>query len=412
MSDQATSTAASGILAAVTADPVRTNPWPAVLSVALGAAVFCTTEFLPVGLLRYVSEGLWVTEGTAGLMVSVPGVLAAIAAPFLTVAVGNRDRRHVLLLLAALLVASNLLAMVSTNFGMLLAARVLFGIGLGGFWAIGAGLGARLVGAGSVGSATSIIFAGVSVGMLVGGAAGALISDLFGWRAAFGVPAALSLIAFIAQWTTLPALRVAQRIRPRDVLGIVRTPAGRAGLAAMTLALCGQFSTYTYITPFLAKQGGFDGKALSSVLLGYTLIGLLGNFVGGAAAEKCVKLTLSATIALAAVSMLLLPLVSPVMGPTLASIAVWGLAYGAMPVALQMWMAAAAPKAPEGAMALFVANFQISIAVGSLVGGAAFDHFGAGASMYLGATLAMLGLITLWTFSPAALPAPAQDAVG
>ena len=53
----------------------------------------------------------------------------------------------------------------------------------------------------------------------------------------------------------------------------------------------------------------------------------------------------------------------------IALLTVWGLAYRAMPVALQMWMAKAAPDVREGGMALFVANFQISIAIGSLAGG-------------------------------------------
>ena len=69
--------------------------WLAVFSVALSATVFCTTEFLPVGLLRYISEGLGVSAGAAGAMVTAPGLLAAIAAPVLTVMAGRLDRRHV-----------------------------------------------------------------------------------------------------------------------------------------------------------------------------------------------------------------------------------------------------------------------------------------------------------------------------
>ena len=98
------------------------NPWWAVLSVALTAAVFCSTEFLPVGLLRFVSEDLGVSEGHAGLMVSLPGLLAAISAPLLTVLVGKRDRRQVLWALGLLLVAANLVAAVAPNFGTLLGA--------------------------------------------------------------------------------------------------------------------------------------------------------------------------------------------------------------------------------------------------------------------------------------------------
>src|SRR5882757_10433739 len=178
-------------------EPAGNRGWLAVFSVALSATVFCITEFLPVGLLRYISQGLSVSEGTAGVMVTAPGLLAAVAAPVLTVAVGSFDRRRVLQALGLLLIASNLIAMLASNFPILIVARILFGIGIGGFWAIGAGLGARLVTEQHVGRATSIIFAGVSLGMLIGGPAGALIGDLIGWRAAFGAALAMSAAAFL-----------------------------------------------------------------------------------------------------------------------------------------------------------------------------------------------------------------------
>jgi predicted MFS family arabinose efflux permease len=381
--------------------PCRTSPpasrprWLAVLSVALSAAVFCSTEFLPVGLLRYVSEALGVSEGRAGLMVSVPGLLAALSAPILTVVIGRRDRRQVLWGLGLLLLASNLIAMLAPNFGVVLLGRVLFGIGLGGFWAIGAGLGGRLVNASSAGRATATIFAGVSIGMLVGGAAGAFIGDLWGWRAAFGAAAALSLLALLAQWAFLPVLQVTQRVAPRDLLGIAQTPAGRVGLAAMALALYGQFATYTYITPFLALRAGFGGQVISSILLGYTLIGLLGNFLGGAVAGRHVGKALGTTFGVFAISVGLLPLVGNSQGWTLALMAVWGVAYGAMPVALQMWMVKAAPSMQEGGMALFVANFQVSIALGALVGGLLIDSFGLNGALYLAAALGAAACATI-----------------
>jgi predicted MFS family arabinose efflux permease len=217
--------------------PSARASWLAVLSVAFSAAVFCSSEFLPVGLLRYVGEALGISEGTAGLMVSLPGLMAAVSAPVLTVAVGRWDRRQVLWAVGVLLLASNLIAMVANNFAMLLLGRVLFGIGLGGFWAIGAGLGGRLVEQASAGRATATIFAGVSLGMLVGGSAGAFIGDVWGWRAAFGAASVLAVIALLAQAIVLPRLEVSQRVAPRDLFGIVQTPAGRVGLIVMALAL-------------------------------------------------------------------------------------------------------------------------------------------------------------------------------
>ncbi|MCP3713355.1 MFS transporter [Paraburkholderia sp. CNPSo 3274] len=375
--------------------PPRTRYWLAVVSVALSATVFCTTEFLPVGLLRYISQGLGVSEGTAGIMVTAPGLLAAIAAPFLTVAVGRFDRRRVLLGLGLLLVISNLTAMLAPNFAILVAARALFGFGIGGFWAISVGLGARLVPEEHVGRATSLIFAGVSLGMLIGGPAGALIGDLAGWRTAFGAALALSVAALLAQWVSLPSLHVEHRVSTRDLLGIFGTRPARIGLIAMTLALCGQFATYTYITPFLATVSGFGGKVISLLLLGYTFIGLLGNFIGGSSAQRNVRTTLIASILFIALPLAMLPALGTSRPSVLVALAAWGTAYGAMPVALQMWMAQATREVREGGMALFVANFQISIALGSFVGGRIVDGLGLFNAMYFGAGLALVSILTL-----------------
>ncbi|MDN7934508.1 MFS transporter [Burkholderia metallica] len=375
--------------------PPRTRNWLAVLSIALSATIFCTTEFLPIGLLRYISQGLGVSEGTAGIMVTAPGLLAAIAAPLLTVAVGRFDRRRVLLGLGLLLVISNLTAMLAPNFAVLVVARALFGVGIGGFWAISVGLGGRLVEEEHVGQATSLIFAGVSLGMLIGGPAGALIGELAGWRAAFGAALALSVAALLAQWVSLPSLHVSHRVSARDLLGIFGTRRARIGLIAMTLALCGQFATYTYVTPFLATVSGFGGRVISSLLLGYTFIGLVGNFIGGSAAQRNVKTTLIASILFIAVPLAMLPALGTSRPWVLVALAAWGIAYGALPVALQMWMAQATRDVREGGMALFVANFQISIALGSFLGGRIVDGFGLFNAMFFGVALAVISILTL-----------------
>ncbi len=383
------------------------DAWLAVLSVALSAVVFCTTEFLPIGLLRYISAGMHVSEGTAGLMVTAPGLLAAVAAPLVAVGVGRIDRRRVLLALAALLVVSNLVSMLAPSFPVLIAGRVLFGVGLGGFWAVGAGLGGRLVRATSVGRATSLIFAGVSIGMLVGGSGGALVGEVLGPRAAFGGALALSLLGLGALALWVPSLPVDRRMPARELLGIVTTPAGRTGLLAMLLVLCGQFAAYTYVTPFLAQHAHFDAKTISAILFGYTLVGLVGNFIGGVFAGRHLKATFAATIVLFFASVLLLPMLGLSQGWALALMAAWGLAYGAMPLALQMWMASAAPHAPEGGMALFVANFQASIALGSFVGGVVVDRLGVLEAMTASGLLGVGALFVLLAFSTVRAGEPA-----
>ncbi len=75
-------------------------------------------------------------------MMTVPGVVAAVAAPTLTVAAGRLDRRTALIAMTALFDLSDIIAATAGNFTVMLTARFLLGLGIGGFWAIGASLGA------------------------------------------------------------------------------------------------------------------------------------------------------------------------------------------------------------------------------------------------------------------------------
>lgn len=75
-----------------------------VASLAVGAFAFVTAEFLPVGVLPEVAEAFNVTSGQAGLMMTLPSLLAALSAPGLMIATGKADRRLVLILLSCLLV--------------------------------------------------------------------------------------------------------------------------------------------------------------------------------------------------------------------------------------------------------------------------------------------------------------------
>ena len=74
----------------------------------------------------------------------------------------------------------------------------------------------------------------------------------------------------------------------------------------------------------------------------------------------------------------------------------WGVAYGALPVVLQMWMMKSTSGAREGGFALLTANFQIAIALGAWLGGIAFDRIGAVNIMYFGSFVGATGLLIFW----------------
>lgn len=192
---------------------VSLKRWLAVVAVAVGTFLVVTAEQLPVGLLTSVGGDLGISEGTAGLMVTVPGLVAAASALLVPVAIGRLDRRAVLLGLITLMVAANALSFLAPNFPVLLASRFLVGISIGGFWALAAGIAVRLVPDGHVARATSIAFGGATAANVLGVPAGTLIGGLTDWRIAFLALAGLGLLALAALFVLLPAIPAAGSIR-------------------------------------------------------------------------------------------------------------------------------------------------------------------------------------------------------
>ena len=121
------------------------DQWFAVWSIALGSFALVLSEVIPVGLLPDVSRGFGISIGLAGLMVVVPPVTAAVTAPLLTLGSSRIERRVLLCALSALVLVSNVVAATAPDFGVMLVARAILGLCIGGFWVFGAGAAVSLV---------------------------------------------------------------------------------------------------------------------------------------------------------------------------------------------------------------------------------------------------------------------------
>lgn len=74
----ATTTAIDGTGAA-TRSPLIS--WLAVVSVMMGIFSIVTTEILPIGLLTLIASSFHISDGTAGWMMTMPGIVAAAHHP-------------------------------------------------------------------------------------------------------------------------------------------------------------------------------------------------------------------------------------------------------------------------------------------------------------------------------------------
>ncbi|MFI6999680.1 MFS transporter [Nocardia sp. NPDC050175] len=366
--------------------------WLGVGAVTGATFTAVTSEMLPVGLLTPISDTLRVTEGAAGLSLTATGLVAALSAPLITAALGRTDRRLVLCALLAVLTLGNLGAAWSPNFAVMIGARVLIGLGIGGVWAIAASMAARLVPEKSIGPATSLVYSGVAVASVIGVPAGTYVGALAGWRAAFLVCAGLALVVLVAIAVLLPRLTVAQLVPLREVLRMTRRPQLRTALLVVAFLVTGHFAAYTYIRPLLEKVTGIGASTIGAVLLVYGIAGVIGNFSMGTVGVRGPRRTLITISIPLAVSVLLIPALGGSLWLAVVLMVAWGLSYGGVSVTTQNWAFAAAPDAREAASSLNAGVFNAAIALGALVGGRAADAFGISSAMWLGGALVLVAL--------------------
>jgi predicted MFS family arabinose efflux permease len=354
--------------AVTTTNPDSKRGWASVGAVALGAFVIVMTETLPVGLLPQIADGLNVSLGLAGLMVLVPGISAAVAAPLFFVGSGRFNRRRVIIVLGLMVLVSNGFVAVAPNFALALVARMLFGATLGAFWTVVAPVGPKLVGYAGGTRAITIIAAGISGGTVVGLPAGQFLGNLVGWRLTFAIAAVATLLVVLIQIVVLPSIPADTRTHLRDLVGVITRRPARFGMVAGAMAFIGQFAAWTYVTPFLLDYTQLSSDVISLLYVIYGCGGIVGSLVAGSLFKRGVISSFAgAAIVVAA---LLVGMASMGTVPWLAGLllVLWGLFFGVVNPGTLVWILDAAPDTPEAASAVNVTNLQVAVAAGSGLG--------------------------------------------
>ncbi|WP_280275301.1 MFS transporter [Nocardia wallacei] len=382
--------------------------WGAAWATMFGVFVLVVAEQLPIGLLIQISPDLGVTEGTAGLSVTVPSIVAGVAALLVPLVVGKLDRRVLLGALMTLMTAANAATWLAPTFEVLLLSRVFVGVAIGGFWAIGGGIAVRLVSTANVPKATSIIFAGVAAANVLGVPLGTILGTNLGWRLAFAALGAAALIALVWLIVLLPPLSAQVPVRAHVLASQLRNQGVVFGLIATLLSVTGHFAAFTFVGPILRDIAGLSASAVGPILLVYGLLGLGGNFAAGALLGRGVPTVVFSILAVITVALGLLPAVGlqPAAGVLL--VLLWGLFFGGLSVSMQTWMIKAAPTAVEAATSLWVGVWNLAIGIGALAGGVAIHKLSLASTIWIAAALTLTGaLLVAATRSPRASAPPA-----
>ena len=367
------------------------SPWFAVASVGLGIFALVTSEFLPASLLPRIAASMGVSEGTAGQAVTATAVMGALTAPTIAILVPRLDRRRLLALLTALAIVSNALVAVAPSFWVLLIARLLIGVSIAGFWAMALAVVGQLVPAGRLGRAMTVVNLGVSLATVLAVPVGSYLGEAWGWRPVFWVAAAVALGALALQLLLLPPVPAAGAPPLRTLGQVARTPTMIAGMVAVLLVAGGHFAAFTYVRPAAERVPSITPESLALLLTIFGLAGFVGTLLGGIVADRRLRTGILVAPVVIGVATSGFALLSGSYAPVAVAIALWGLAFGAVPTLVTTWTARVEPGRLEPAGALITGMFQVAIATGAAVGGVLLDTFDVRAALLVAGVAAAAG---------------------
>ncbi|MEE9652023.1 sugar transporter [Enterobacter soli] len=371
----------------------RKVAWLRVVTLAIAAFIFNTTEFVPVGLLSDIAESFQMETAQVGIMLTIYAwVVGMMSLPFMLLT-SQMERRKLLIGLFALFIASHVLSFMAWNFTVLVISRIGIAFAHAVFWSITASLAIRLAPAGKRAQALSLIATGTALAMVLGLPIGRVVGQYFGWRTTFfaiGVGALVTLLSLIKLLPKMPSEHSGSL---KSLPLLFRRPALMSIYLLTVVVVTAHYTAYSYIEPFVQAVAGFSSNFATVLLLILGGAGIIGSVLFGKLGNQHASLLVSGAIGLLlACLLLLMPAADSEMHLAVLSI-FWGVAIMIIGLGMQVKVLALAPDATDVAMALFSGIFNIGIGAGALVGNQISLHFSMASIGYIGAIPALAAFI-------------------
>ena len=360
---------------------------------ALAGFLVVTTEFLIVGLLPALSRDLGISISMAGQLVTLFAFTVMLFGPPLTAWLSHLDRKALFIGVLIVFALSNALAAVASNIWVLALARFIPALALPVFWGTASETAGELAGPGKSGQAVAKVYLGISAALLFGIPLGTLAANSIGWRSAFWLLAILSLVIAFALWRLMPTVARAKRVDFRSQARLFREPYFLANVALSILVFTAMFTAYTYLADILERVAGVAPANVGWWLMGFSAIGLIGNWLGGKVVDRAPLRATASFAGLLALGMALCVLAAG--SPLLfcAVLALWGIAYtGLFPICqVRVMKSATHSQALAGTANVSAANAGIGI--GAMLGGVVIPWLGLDMVGYVAAGFALLAVV-------------------
>ena len=371
----------------------------AVLALAMGGFAIGTTEFVTMGLLPQVADGVDVSIPVAGHLISAYALGVVVGAPVLAFFGAKWPRRGLLLALMTAYAVFNALSAVATSYHLLMAARFLDGLPHGAYFGVASLVAASLAAPGRKGRAVAMVMLGLSVANVIGVPAATWLGQHVGWRSAYLAVAALALVTVTLVLAYVPACPGDPQATGRREIKAFSSLQVWLTLLAGAIGFGGMFAVYSYIAPTLTDVGGLSQGAVPVFLLSFGLGMVAGTWLAGELADWSVFRSLLGSAVGSGLVMLLFFLAAPHGWWALPVVFLITTLGSVLVVNLQLRLMDVAGEAQTLGAAMNHASLNVANALGAWLGGLVIAAgYGYRSTALVGVALSVAGIgVLLWS---------------
>ena len=373
----------------------------AIAALSFGGFAIGTTEFVTMGLLPDIADGMGIDIPSAGGVVSAYAVGVVVGAPVIAMLATRLPRRAVVSGLMAAFLLGNVLSAIAPGYLTLLLARFVAGLPHGAYFGVASLIAASLVAPHLRGRAVSSVMLGLSVALLAGVPAATWLGQQFGWRSAYWAVVVIAAATVLSVLVVVPRSPAPRGASVRTELTALRTPQVLLTLVIAVVGFGGMFAVYSYIAPLVTEVTGMPRGAIPLVLLAFGVGSILGTALGGRLADRALFRSLVGCMVSTGVLLGLMPLAAQTPLTVVPAVLLLATSASALVVCLQMRFMDVAGDAQMLGAALNHSALNAANALGAWIGGVVIAAgLGYEAPGVVGALLAALGLAVLgWSAS-------------
>ena len=365
-------------------------------ALVLGGFGIGITEFVTMGLLPQVAEGVDVDIPTAGHVISAYALGVVVGSPLVALGAARLPRRAVLVVLMLVFGVGNALTALAPSYPTMLGARFLAGLPHGAFFGLASLVAVALVPRGQGGRAVGTVMLGLPIAMVAGVPVGTWMGQELGWRSAYWAVAVIGLLTAVLVRAWVPHFPAERDQSFRTELRAFADVQFWLTMLVGAVGFGGMFAMYSYIAPTVVQVTGLGQSWVPVFLLVHGAFSVLGTWLGGRLGDWSVLRTLVLMGTLSALSLLAFWQTSRWTVPALLTLAVVAVSASAWVIALQLRLMSVAGPAKTLGAAMNHSSLNVANALGAWLGGLviATGH-GLRAPSLVGAALSLGGLLVL-----------------